>query len=70
MTFSDLEYYVHEGLGLSGVIDRMAQSYRYIIIDEFQDTSPIQFKIITKMIKENYQRLFCVGDKKQAIYGF
>ena len=47
--------------------------YHYILIDEFQDTDPIQCKIIWTILgnlKEKSDRLFVVGDPKQSIYLF
>lgn len=46
--------------------------YRYILVDEFQDTDAIQSDIIWRMAgKENAkERLFIVGDPKQSIYLF
>ncbi|MBT6325825.1 MAG: UvrD-helicase domain-containing protein, partial [Bdellovibrionales bacterium] len=70
MTFSDLEYYVSVGLQNSASKTRVYNSYDYFIIDEFQDTSYVQFEIIRKIINNDFQRLFCIGDPKQAIYGF
>lgn len=68
--FSDLEYYVSIGLNDNLVAAQVAMKYHYFIIDEFQDTSPIQYDILKKCIQNDFSRLFCVGDKKQAIYGF
>ena len=70
MTFSDLEYMVHQGLENQDVIEEISEQYKYFIVDEFQDTSFIQFAIIEKLIKKDFSKLFCVGDLKQAIYGF
>ena len=52
----------------------------HILIDEAQDTSPTQWKIIEKLSQEFYagegsrdktnRTLFVVGDKKQSIYSF
>jgi ATP-dependent helicase/nuclease subunit A len=69
-TFSDLEYYVLDGLSDPKVTSAISDTYRYFIIDEFQDTSYVQFDIISKLIQNDFNRLFCVGDEKQAIYGF
>lgn len=68
--FSDLEYYLMLALENQDVVERLARNYRYFIVDEFQDTSYIQYHLIGKLIEGDYSRLFCVGDKKQAIYGF
>lgn len=70
ITFSDLEYLVSRGLENSQVAKAISETYDYLIIDEFQDTSFIQFDIVSRIIQNDYKRLFCVGDIKQAIYGF
>ena len=44
--------------------------YRYIIIDEFQDTSLIRFNLIYSILKQNSGKLFAVGDDYQSIYRF
>ena len=44
--------------------------YKYIIVDEFQDTSIIRFKLINKLRIINNATLFCVGDDYQSIYHF
>ena len=44
--------------------------YKYIIIDEFQDTSPVRFNLIKEIIKYTNSKLFCVGDDYQSIYRF
>ncbi len=42
------------------------EKYRYVFVDEFQDISPIDFRLL-KLFPDN---LFAVGDDDQAIYGF
>ena len=44
--------------------------YKYIIIDEFQDTSLIRFNLIKKIKDITNATLFCVGDDYQSIYHF
>ena len=44
--------------------------YKYIIVDEFQDTSQIRFNLINKLRILNNATLFCVGDDYQSIYHF
>ena len=70
MTFGDIEYLVSLGLENEADRDRIQKTFEYFIVDEFQDTSDIQFKIISNLINSDFKRLFCVGDAKQAIYGF
>jgi ATP-dependent helicase/nuclease subunit A len=48
--------------------------FRYIMVDEFQDTNPVQWRIL-KLLASDEQglagdKLFLVGDEKQSIYAF
>lgn len=43
--------------------------YKYVMVDEFQDSSPKQIEIFKKLA-ELSEESYWVGDKKQAIYGF
>ena len=55
------------------VATHFAGRYRYILVDEFQDTDPAQFDIVRALVgnlDENRDRLFIVGDPKQSIYLF
>jgi ATP-dependent exoDNAse (exonuclease V) beta subunit len=70
MTFGDLEYVVYHALENLENRKKVQERYQYFIIDEFQDTSAIQFQIIKYLIGNDYRKLFCVGDPKQAIYRF
>jgi len=42
---------------------------KYIFVDEFQDTNPLQYRVLKSIIQENVS-VFCVGDPDQSIYGF
>lgn len=44
-------------------------SYRYVLVDEYQDTNPIQDRIFQAVVGD-YGKLFAVGDDDQAIYAF
>lgn len=44
--------------------------YKYIIVDEFQDTSMIRFNLVNKLRVINNANLFAVGDDYQSIYHF
>jgi ATP-dependent helicase/nuclease subunit A len=49
---------------------QVAKRFKYIMVDEFQDTNLLQWKII-ELISEHYENnVFIVGDPKQSIYGF
>lgn len=47
----------------------MQNQYDALLIDEFQDTDPVQFDIARDIVA-THQNLFVVGDHNQAIYGF
>jgi ATP-dependent exoDNAse (exonuclease V) beta subunit len=52
---------------------RLATRFRHYLIDEFQDTSALQWRNLEKMAEEALSTggsVFYVGDRKQAIYGF
>ena len=70
MHFSDLEYYLLKGLENRESLENIQKDFEYFIVDEFQDTSQVQFSILKNLIGNDYSKLFCVGDVKQAIYGF
>lgn len=44
--------------------------YKYIIIDEFQDTSQVRYDLINEIIKYTGAKVFVVGDDWQSIYRF
>jgi len=48
----------------------MRRKYRAALIDEFQDTDPVQYDIFKKVFSKERSILFFIGDPKQAIYGF
>jgi len=55
---------------------RLDAKYKHILIDEFQDTSILQYRILEPMIeeilssKQDFKSFFYVGDTKQSIYRF
>ena len=51
------------------VLEYFQEQYRYICVDEAQDTSRIQHAIIA-LLASKYDNLFMVGDEDQSIYGF
>lgn len=69
-SFADLEYYVYKGLDNALALKKIQESHIYFIVDEFQDTSYVQFDILKKLIGNDFLKLYAVGDRKQAIYGF
>ena len=67
MDFNDLEHNALAALALPGARVARAQ-YRYVFIDEYQDSSAIQEAIVGSFARED--GLFLVGDVKQSIYRF
>lgn len=51
-------------------IGKIKLPYRYIMVDEYQDISPIRFQLIEKILKQNGAKLIAVGDDFQSIFGF
>ena len=51
------------------ILDYYAEKFRYIHIDEFQDTNKVQFAI-AKMLAKKHGNIFVVGDDDQSIYGW
>ncbi len=48
---------------------RLQGRYRVVLVDEFQDTDPVQWSILREAF-HGYRTLVLIGDPKQAIYGF
>jgi len=50
--------------------DRCRERFRYLLVDEFQDTNRIQLDLIRLLAAENFGNVSVVGDAKQSIYGW
>jgi len=48
----------------------ITKNYKYIIIDEYQDTSYIRFKLVQEILNKTNAKLMVVGDDFQSIYHF
>lgn len=51
------------------VLDKYQDRFKYIMIDEYQDTNHAQYKV-TRMLADKYQNICVVGDDAQSIYSF
>jgi DNA helicase-2/ATP-dependent DNA helicase PcrA len=51
------------------VLDYYQERFKYIMVDEYQDTNTAQFKFVS-LLAEKYQNLCVVGDDDQSIYKF
>ncbi|MBQ9081262.1 MAG: UvrD-helicase domain-containing protein, partial [Clostridia bacterium] len=70
MDFDDLLMYTAKLLREhEDVREYYAGKFRYILVDEFQDTNTVQFDII-RMLSSVHNNLFAVGDDDQSIYGW
>lgn len=51
------------------ILEKYQQRYRYILVDEYQDTNHAQY-IITKQLAKRWRNICVVGDASQSIYSF
>ncbi|MBU8923059.1 MAG: UvrD-helicase domain-containing protein [Bacteroidales bacterium] len=78
LDFDDLLIKARLLLDDKGLLDELRRRYRFFLVDEFQDTDPLQAEIImllscspgSREIAPGPGRLFIVGDPKQSIYRF
>ncbi len=67
LDFNDLEHFALQILQDETIREDIKKKYKYIFIDEYQDTNGVQESIMSLLANDN---LFMVGDVKQSIYGF
>jgi exodeoxyribonuclease V beta subunit len=75
MSFGDVLLHLQaalDGPGRAAAVRTLHHRYRAALIDEFQDTDPVQWAIFSTLFGEGApkSRLVLVGDPKQAIYAF
>jgi DNA helicase-2/ATP-dependent DNA helicase PcrA len=74
MDFDDLLYRLYELLQKNpdNVLEKYRKKFRYLLVDEFQDTNTLQYAIVRKLVNyEGSPRNICVvGDDAQSIYAF
>lgn len=66
--FADIEKITRQLLQDEGILKQLQDKYKYIFIDEYQDTNPLQEAIIKPIAEKG--AFIAVGDQKQGIYGF
>lgn len=70
MDFDDLLFYTYLLFkDHPDVLEKYRHQFRYILVDEYQDTNYAQHTIVVQLSKTN-QRVFVVGDDAQSIYSF
>jgi ATP-dependent exoDNAse (exonuclease V) beta subunit len=68
LDFEDLELVTRDLLaGDDGLREQYASRFAHVLVDEFQDTSPLQNELLGLLARDN---LFRVGDENQSIYRF
>jgi DNA helicase-2/ATP-dependent DNA helicase PcrA len=74
MDFDDLLYQMHRLLkeNPENVVEKYRKKFRYLLVDEFQDTNSLQYGIIQLLVKYpgSPQNICVVGDDAQSIYAF
>ena len=68
--FEDMMVYTYELFReRPDILKRWQQKFQYILVDEFQDISALQYRLV-RMLAAPEDNLFIVGDDDQSIYGF
>ena len=82
LSFDDLSYFtyrlLHESISREFLFFKIDSKFRHILLDEFQDTSTLQFLLLKPLIDEifsglgqsEFKSFFYVGDTKQSLYRF
>jgi exodeoxyribonuclease V beta subunit len=73
ITYDDLLTRLNDTLhGPAGEVGvrRLRERYRVVLVDEFQDTDPVQWRILRRAFAGGDSTLVLIGDPKQAIYAF
>lgn len=67
LDFDELLVYAIELLEKGLVPQEVLDGYDHLLVDEFQDLTPLQYRLVKLLSQES---LFVIGDPDQAIYGF
>jgi exodeoxyribonuclease V beta subunit len=70
MTYDDLLTRLDEALRNDAAAERLRERYSVVLVDEFQDTDPVQWRIMRRAFGAGDVTLVLIGDPKQAIYAF
>jgi len=69
MDFSDLLTNWLKVLDDTSLCEKYSRIFRYILVDEYQDTNKLQFEILKKL-QTHHKNILVVGDDAQSIYSF
>jgi len=53
----------------SEIADRYGEQFEHILVDEYQDTNHVQFRLVERLARR-HRNIFVVGDDDQSIYGW
>lgn len=71
LDFEDILLFTHKVIGLKSAEDYLHEKFKFIMIDEYQDTNELQYEIFMPILDHlKSGNLFVVGDEKQSIYMF
>ncbi len=71
LDFDDLQFIARDLLRNEGIRIKVCDHYRFLMVDEYQDTNYLQYEILRLLVSHfDTGNLFIVGDPKQSIYGF
>lgn len=70
LDFNDLELGADRALEHDSVSADYRKRFDLVMVDEFQDTNPVQARILTRLARPGLTNLCVVGDPKQSIYRF
>ena len=71
MDFDDLLYYTYKLFKNEQICQKYANSFKYILVDEYQDTNKVQQSILSLLFDKMAEKNICaVGDDSQSIYSF
>lgn len=70
ISMKDILHELNRAFDVEELGDYLTKQYKYLFVDEFQDSDTVQIKIIAKLVKVYGGQLFVVGDIKQSIYRF
>lgn len=69
-TLGDIVFHAGRLMAMPHISSAVASRFAWLLVDEFQDSSPGQTSLLTQIYSLQRTRFFCVGDPFQAIYGF
>jgi len=67
--FDDILIKTYAALRISKILEEYQEKYKYLMVDEYQDTNLVQYEIV-KLLADRYKNLAVVGDDSQSIYSW